>query len=278
MEIGKTNTLFIARRTDNGFYLENQEGDEVLLPNAYIIDDMEIDDVIEVFVYRDSEQRIVATTLIPYTQVDKFAYLKAKQVDQVGAFFDWGLLKDLFVPFAEQPYPIIEGQSYLIFTFIDEKTDRIIGSARENDFLFFDNIELKVGDKVDLLLYKETELGMNAIVNNLHKGLIFRSDIHKHIEAGQSIEGYVKKIREDGKLDLSLSPIGYKQSIDVVAQTIIDSMNANDGVLLYNDKSDPDQIRSALGLSKNAFKRGIGYLLKNKAIQFVGDKIELIKK
>ncbi len=276
MDIGKTNTLYIARRTDNGFYLENPEGEEVLLPNAYITEDMAIDDVMDVFVYRDSEQRVVATTLIPYTEIDKFAYLNAKQVDQVGAFFDWGLLKDLFVPFAEQPFPIEEGKSYLIFTFLDEKTDRIIGSARENDFLFFDDIKLKVGDEVDLLLYKSSDLGMNAIVNNLHKGLIFASDIHQPLEAGQRIKGYVKKVRQDGKLDLSLIPIGYRSSIDTVADTILDSMQQNEGVLLYNDKSSPAEINTALGLSKNAFKRGIGYLLKNKKIQFVGDDIKLM--
>ena len=276
MELGKTNILTIARRTDHGFYLEDKEGEEVLLPNSYIEEGMEIDDVVEVFVYRDSEQRLIATNLKPFAEVGEFAYLKLKQLDDVGAFMDWGLQKDLFVPYAEQPFKMVEGESYLIFIFEDEVTQRIIGSAKENDFLFFDEIDVKEGDKVDLLLYKRSELGMNAVVNNLYKGLIFNSDIHKEIKPGEKIKGYVKKVRKDGKLDLSLIKPGYRESINEITESIMKLVNENDGKLYLTDKSTPEEINQLLGISKKAFKRGLGALYKSGKLKFQKDHVAKI--
>ena len=276
MELGKTNILTIARRTNHGFYLEDKEGEEVLLPNSYIEEGMEIDDVVEVFVYRDSEQRLIATNLKPFAEVGEFVYLKLKQLDDVGAFMDWGLQKDLFVPYAEQTFKMVEGESYLIFIFEDEVTQRIIGSAKENDFLFFDEIDVKEGDEVDLLLYKRSELGMNAVVNNLYKGLIFNSDIHKEIKPGEKIKGYVKKVRKDGKLDLSLIKPGYRESINEITESIMKLVNENDGKLYLTDKSTPEEINQLLGISKKAFKRGLGALYKSGKLKFQKDHVAKI--
>lgn len=276
MEIGKTNKLFIARSTDNGYYLANPDQEEVLMPNAYITDDMKIGDEIEVFVYKDSEDRPVATTLKPYVQFEEFAYLQVKDVNQIGTFMDWGLPKDLLVPFDEQTVKMEKGKWYLIFMLIDEETERLIGSCKINEFVFTDVVDLKVGDEVDLLLYDVSELGMNVIVNNMYKGLIFESDIHKKIEPGEKIKAYVKKIREDGKLDISLEPLGYKSAIDKNSQHIIDVLTKSNGFLALTDKSSPIQVNALLGLSKKAFKRSIGYLYKNKLIEITSEGIKLL--
>jgi predicted RNA-binding protein (virulence factor B family) len=276
MELGKTNILTIVRQTDNGYYLEDKEGNEVLLPNSYILEDMEIEDVVEVFVYKDSEERIIATTIKPFAEANEFAVLTCKQVDGVGAFMDWGLQKDLFVPFAEQPYEMEVGKSYLVWILEDEVTSRLMGSAKENDFLFFDDIDVSEGDEVDLLLYKETELGMNAVVNNLYKGLIFKSDIHRKLTPGEKVKGYVKKVRADGKLDLTLVKLGYKKSIDDITKAILDLARAGDGVITLTDKSTPQEISDALGISKKAYKRGLGALYKSKQLEFNGPYIQLL--
>ncbi|MBU8893524.1 MAG: GntR family transcriptional regulator [Bacteroidales bacterium] len=276
MEIGKINKLKIVRATDNGLYLEDVENNEVLLPNAYVTDDLKIDNDIEVFVYKDSEDRIVATTLKPYVQFEEFAYLKVKEVNDYGAFIDWGLPKDLMVPFAEQNEKMEEGKWYLIFLLEDEQTERLIGSAKVKDFVFFKDIDVKEGDEVDLLLYDMTDLGMNAIVNNLYKGLIFKSDIHKAIKPGDRIKGYVKEVREDGKIDILLEQPGYKHSIDNNSEIILSALKDNNRFLNLTDKSTPEEIKQILGLSKKAFKKGLGNLYKQKLVELNNEGIKLL--
>ncbi len=276
MEIGRTNKLKAARATDNGFYLEDNEHNEVLLPNAYVTENLSIGDEIEVFIYRDSEDRLVATTLKPYVQLEEFAFLQVKEVNKYGAFMDWGLLKDLMVPFAEQPVKMEEGEWYLIFLLIDEQSQRLIGSGGLNEFVYSDEIDVKTGDEVDLLLYKMTDLGMNCIVNNMYKGLIFKSDIHKNIRPGDKLKGYVKQVREDGKIDIRLEPIGYENSIDQNSDIILLAIKEKDGFLNLTDKSTPEDIKSTLGLSKKAFKKGLGKLYKKKMIELKEDGIKLI--
>lgn len=276
MEIGKINKLTVARRTDNGCYLEDENENEVLLPNAYVTDDLKISDEIEVFVYKDSEDRIVATTLKPLIQFEEFAYLQVKEVNDYGAFIDWGLPKDLMVPFAEQTVKMVEGNWYLIFLLEDTETERLIGSNKIKDFLFFKDIDVKEGDEVDLLLYDMTELGMNAVVNNLYKGLIFKSDIHKVIKPGDKIKGYVKQVREDGKIDIILEPAGYTKSVDHNTDIIISALKENNGFLNITDKNTPDEINSLLGLSKKAFKKAVGKLYKEKKIELNEKGIKLL--
>ncbi|MFO7828767.1 MAG: S1-like domain-containing RNA-binding protein [Bacteroidales bacterium] len=275
MEIGKTNKLIVARTTDNGCYLTDTDGNEVLLPNAYVTDDLNIGDEIEVFVYNDSEDRIVATTLTPYVKLEEFAYLQVKEVNQYGAFIDWGLPKDLMVPFAEQKVKMKEGNWYLIFLLKDEETDRLIGSAKIKDFVFFDEIDVSTGDEVDLLPYEMNDLGMDVIVNNLYKGLIFKSDIHKEIKPGEKIKGYVKQVRDDGKIDIVLEPLGYKNSIDIYSEKLLSGLKKNNGYLNLTDKSSPDEINKCLGLSKKAFKKAVGHLYSKKLITLADDGIRI---
>ena len=276
MELGKINKLTIVRPTEYGYFLEDEEGNEVLLPNAYVTDDLKMQDTIEVFIYNDSEDRITATTLTPYVQLEEFAYLEVKEVNNFGAFMDWGLPKDLLVPFSEQKKKMEKGEWHLIFMLKDEMTDRLIGSAKINNYLYFDDIDIKTGDEVDLLLYEKTDLGINAIVNNMYKGLIFRSDIHKSIKPGEIVKGYVKKVRDDGKIDLSLDPIGFRQSIDKNTSILLDALKANNGTLNLTDKSSPDEINRILGLSKKAFKRAVGNLYKQKKITLSEQGIKLV--
>lgn len=278
MEIGKTNKLIVTRTTENGCYLEDVANNEVLLPNAYVTDDIGIGDEIEVFIYKDSEDRIVATTLKPYVQFEEFAYLQVKEVNDYGAFMDWGLSKDLMVPFAEQTVKMEAGKWYLIFLLEDEETERLIGSTKVKDFIFTKDIDVKKGDEVDLLLYETTELGMNAIVNNMYKGLIFNSNIHKNIQPGDKIKGYVKQVREDGKIDLLLEPEGYEKNIDKNSEIILFALKENKGFLKLTDKSPPEDIKKLLGLSKKAFKKSLGYLYKQKIIEINTDRIKLHKK
>ena len=277
MKLGNINKLTAVRQTDNGFYLVDDDDNEVLLPNAYITEDLSITDVIDVFVYKDSEDRIVATTEEPKIKLDEFAFLKVKDVNKYGAFMDWGLQKDLMIPYAEQRKKMEIGKSYVVFLLEDEKTHRLIGSNKINDFVFYDEIDVKVGEKVNLLLYEyDQDYGMFAIVNNLYKGLIFKSNIHKMIYPGEKMMGYVKQIREDGKLDIVLEPIGYENNVAKDAKKIELILTNNNGILPLTDKSTPDDIKRAVGLSKKAFKKALGYLYKDKKIEITNSDIRLV--
>jgi len=277
LDIGLTHTLKANRFMDQGCYLVDEEGEEVLLPQNYVPEDLKTDDTIEVFVYLDSEERPVATTLKPLFQLYEFAYLEVKQVNKFGAFVDWGLQKQLFVPFSEQKLKMKEGRKYLIYLDYDEKTDRLFGSNVENKHLIFEDIDLKESEEVDILIYERNENGLQAIVNNQYKGLIFESDIHQELRPGQRTKAYVKQIREDGKIDLVLAPIGFRSAIEKNSQLVIDALKANEGVLYLNDKSDPELIKMQLGMSKKAFKRAIGGLYKNRIISLDSNGIKLLK-
>jgi len=277
MEIGKINTLVASRPIEYGFILIDEEENEVLLPNAYLSKDIVLGEETDVFLYTDSEDRIVATILEPKVKLGEYAYLKAIDVNKFGAFMDWGLPKDLLVPFAEQASKMEEGKYYPIFLLQDESTGRLVGSSKINKFIIFDNIDLKVGQEVDILPYGMTDLGMNVIVDNKYRGLIFKSNIHKHIEEGEVIKAYVKKVREDGKLDIHLEPLGYRQSIDKNTQIILDALNNSEGFIALTDKSTPQAIKTVLGLSKKAFKRGVGNLYRQKIIIIDDHGIKLVK-
>jgi predicted RNA-binding protein (virulence factor B family) len=276
MEIGTTQKLKAVKVTAQGYHLEDETKNEIILPKTEVINSLDIGDFIEVFVYKNPKGTLVATTKKPLVELDEFAYLKVKKVTNEGAFLDWGLDHDLLVPVEEQLDEMEEGKGYLIFVLKDEKTEQLFGSCNENEFVFFDEIDLKVGDEVDLLLYKTTDLGMNAIVNNKYKGLIFRSDIHRIIQPGNQIKGYVKQVREDGKIDLLLEPLGYKKSIDKYADIILEKLAENNGFLDLTDKSNSETIKYVLGMSKKAFKRTIGNLYKNKKITIQDDGIHSI--
>ncbi|WP_299335381.1 S1-like domain-containing RNA-binding protein [uncultured Psychroserpens sp.] len=277
IRIGDYNTLDIIRETDQGLYLADTENNEVLLPNRYVPESFQIWEKIEVFVYLDNEERPVAVTDDPYIVRDDFALLRCNQVTSHGAFLDWGMVKELFCPFKEQAFKMKAGGWYLVYCYLDEETDRLVASSKTNRFL--DNTKLTVQqfDEVDLIVSHPSELGMNVIVNNQHLGLIFSEDIFKDISVGDRLKGYVKKVRHDNKLDIVLGKIGYRKiepNADIVMQYLEDSP---DGFLPLNDKSNPDDIKQELQMSKKTFKKAIGTLYKKRLITIESDGIRLVE-
>lgn len=275
MKLGKINRLKVGRISQFGTYLVDEENNEVLLPDE-LDAEVELDEIIDVFIYLNSDDQYVATVEKPLIEANRFAYLQVKDVNRVGAFMDIGIPKDLLVPYAEQTEEMFADNWYLVFMHVDEETDRLVGSCKENEFVFFDEIDVNIGDEVDLLLYRKTDLGLHVIVNNLYKGLVFTSDIHKKIVLGERIKGFVKLVREDGKIDVLLEPLGYRKSIDPTCNLILTKLKESEGQLFLTDKSSPESIRELLGLSKKAFKRGIGSLYKQKQIVILKESIRLI--
>jgi len=277
IDIGKFNTLIILRETEPGLYLAEEEQSEevILLPHKYKPEQFEIGDPIRVFVYLDNEERPIATTLEPYVLLDQFAYLHCADVNKFGAFMDWGLEKQLFVPFKEQARPMKVGNWYIIHLYLDDKTNRLVGSSKTNQFLQNEELSIKRFDEVNILVTHLTEKGANVIINGIHKGLIYRDDIFEDIRTGDTLKAYIKKIREDNKIDVVLQTPGYK-SIEPNAQYILDEMKSAGGFLPLHDKSSPDEIKDELGISKKSFKKAIGNLFKNKQIVIKDDGIELI--
>jgi predicted RNA-binding protein (virulence factor B family) len=258
-------------------YLRDEEDNEVLLPNKYVPEDMLIDDEIEVFVYNDSQDRPIATTRKPKLLLNDFGYLKVVEVNAVGAFLDWGLEKDLLVPFREQKMDMVVGRYYLVHLYLDEKTDRLVATAKVRKHFETENITVKEGEEVDLLICESTDLGVNVVINNLHKGLIFKNMIHKPIHPGQRMKGYIKTIRPDNKIDVMLEKEGYKNIIEPNAKKVLEEVQFNNGFLDLNDKSDPAEISMRLHMSKKTFKKAIGTLYKQRIITIEKDGIRLVK-
>lgn len=272
--IGKYNDLTITRDAEQGLYLENPQGEEVLLPNRYVTDDMRPGDRLRVFVYTDSEDRPVATTETPLALRDEFAYLEAVDVNNSGAFLNIGLTKDLLVPFSEQLTPMERGKKYLVFVHLDRVSSRLIASPRLNRFVDNERLTIVEGDEVDLIIWERTDLGYNVIVNEFHKGLIFESDVFKTLHVGDRMKGYVKKIREENKIDITLEKIGVER-FEPLIQRIVDALNKNSGFLPLHDDSPPEEISKTLGMSKRNFKKSIGNLWKKGVIQFEESGIRL---
>ena len=276
MQLGKTNLLTVTKQTNEGYLLEDADSKDILLPFNEVSGTLKTDTTIEVFVYKDNKERLMATTQKPTVELEQFAYLQVKDVNTTGAFMDWGISKDLLVPYAEQTIPMHKDEWHLVFMLLDKETNRLIGSCKENEFVFFDEIDVNIGDEVSILVYTQSDLGYNVIVNNLYKGLIFTSDIHKEIKGGDILKGFVKQVRDDGKLDIVLEPLGYKKSIDPTITAILKTLQENDGCIYLTDKSSPESIKQQLGLSKKAFKRGLGNLYKQKKIVILEDSIKLV--
>lgn len=275
MNLGRINTLVVDRITKHGTYLVDDDNNEVMLPDDYK-QEVQLDDDVKVFVYLNNNEEYVATTQTPFVFSNQFAFLEVKDVNKVGAFMDMGIEKQLLVPYAEQTVEMEIGEYYLVFCLVDEETNRLIGSCKEREFIYEDVEDLEVGDKVEILIYKKTDLGYNVIVDNLYKGLIFYNDVHKEIDLGDKILAYVKGIREDGKIDLLLEPLGYRNSIDPNSNLILKKLQENNGQLFVTDKSDPKEIKQIFGLSKKAFKRAIGNLYKNKQIVILKESIRVL--
>lgn len=264
---GRTQDLVILRNTSVGLFLGDDEGNEVLLPNKYVPAEHDQGTVLNVFVYRDSEERQVATSLEPKIQLNGFASLRVFTVDRLGAFMEWGMEKHLLVPFKEQQRKLEEGRWYVTYLALDEHTDRLYGSTRIDRHL--DNSELTVaeGDKVELLVFGRSEMGWSAIVNDKHQGLIHANEVFKPISIGDRITGFVRTVRTDNKLDITLQPIGYEHYNDANTSLVIRRLKQNEGFLSLTDKSSPEEIYSVLGMSKKAFKKALGALYKDRKVR-----------
>lgn len=277
IEIGKYNDLKILRRTPFGLYLGDESGEDVLLPNKYCPNDYELDDIIKVFVYLDHNEKKIATNIIPKIVLHEFSLLQVKDVSVVGAFMDWGMEKDLFVPFREQRQRMEIGRWYIVYLDIDHDTDRLYASNQIDKILQNSELSVMPGEKVDLVILKETDLGFTVIVNHKHKGLIFENEIFTKLNIGDKLIGYVKNIREDNKLDISLQPIGYSNFNDINSELIYRKLEQNNGFLAITDKSQPEEIYSTFGISKKAFKKSLGNLYKERKITIESNGIKLVK-
>lgn len=275
LEIGQYHRMRIDRETEPGLFLSNEAGDDVLLPNKYVPEEYKIWDELDVYVYLDHEERPVATTLKPYIELNNFGYLRCTTVSKIGAFLDWGLEKELFVPFAQQARPMKVGSWYIVYMYLDKKTNRLAATSKTMKYLSNDQVDVKKFDKVSILISHITDRGANAIVNSKYRGLIYKEDIFEDIRTGDQLDGWVKKIRPDGKIDIVLQEEGYK-SIEPNAQYIFEELGANEGFLPLHDKSAPEDIQTQLGLSKKSFKKAIGTLYKDRKILIKEDGIYLI--
>ncbi len=276
IHLGQINTLEILRESEHGVYLVDAEDNQVLLPNRYVPAEFKIYDKVDVFVYLDNEQRPVASTDLPYVKANEFALLRCNEVNDFGAFLDWGLVKELFCPFREQAFTMKPGGWYLVRCYIDEKSERLVASSKTNRFL--DNTELTVAefDEVDLLVSHPSDIGMNVIVNGIHTGLIYKDNIFTDLSIGDRIKGVVKKIRPGNKLDIALGQIGYR-NIEPNADKIMQELTDNSGYINLTDKSSPDAIKDMMQMSKKTFKKAVGTLYKKRLIEIKPDGIYLIK-
>lgn len=272
-EIGKYNILTIDRETSVGLYLTNGEED-ILLPNKYIPNKYELGGEIEVFVYLDQQERPVATTLKPYILLNGFAALRVSFINKYGAFLDMGLEKDLFVPFREQARPMEEGKRYIVYMYLDEKSNRLVGSSKTSQFTDNENLTVQEGKEVSLIVTHTTDLGINVIINEQHTGLLYKDEVYKDLRMGERLKGYIKNIRPDNKIDVTLQKAGV-EGIEPNAAKILQELKEGRGFLGLNDNSHPEDIKAVLQMSKKAFKKAIGSLYKQKLIVIKDDGIYL---
>ena len=274
MKIGEYNELRINRTVDFGAYLIDDDTHEVLLPKRYLTPEMKVGDTIRVFVYNDSENRPVATTEQPYAVVGDFALMRVKAVNKVGAFLDWGLVaKDLLVPFSEQRVDMKVGRSYIVRIYLDEASHRIVASAKLAKFLNQTDPDYYHREKVEVLVTQRSDLGYRVIVDNAHWGQIYQNEIYQDVNVGDRLTAFVKQVRPDGKVDVTLAKIE-KMRVDDLADRILDYLNSHNGEMTLTDKSDPDDINKAFSCSKKDFKKALGLLYKQQKIT-LGDTVKL---
>lgn len=275
MDIGEYNTLTVLRFTSVGAYLGDDQDNDVLLPNKYLTDDLQEGDEIEVFLYRDSEDRIVATTETPLIKLGGFAFLKIKEVNFYGAFADWGLEKDLMIPFKMQHQQLDENKYYLVSLQLDTATDRLYGTTKVNKLFTKCSDETLINQQVDILIGDRTDLGNKVIVNDQYVGIIYESDITTPLSRGTIMNGYIYNIREDGKVDVRLGVAGYEK-IDELSDKLYNILKRKKSIQL-TDKSDPELIRETVGMSKKSFKQAVGKLYKQRLITLSKDSIDLVE-
>ncbi len=266
IQLGKYNELEVAREVEFGIYVTDGEGVEMLMPAKYVPAGTQVGDKLRCFVYQDSEARLIATTERPYAQVGEIASLEIKAVNEVGAFADWGTSKELLIPHREQPKEMEAGRRYLIYIYVDEVSGRIVGTARLDKYL--DNVPapFEPNEEVEILVWKPTPLGYKVIINQSHTGLIYKNQIFQPIHLGERLRAWVKEVRDDEKIDLSLQPMGYRRVIDSAEAVVLRALHLHGGFLPLTDKSDPEQIAAELQMSKKNFKKAVGALYKQQRI------------
>lgn len=265
VNLGKFNQLEVVKEVDFGVYLDGGDDGEILLPTRYVPDDCQPGDMLNVFIYLDNEERLIATTLTPLVQVGEFAYLEVAWVNQFGAFLNWGLMKDLFVPFREQKMKMQVGRGYIIYAYVDEESYRIVASAKVERYLSKDMPEYKEGELVDILIWQKTDLGFKAIVDNKYSGLLYQNEIFQSIEIGMRMKAYVKQVRDDAKIDLELQRGGARK-VDDFAEVLLQYLEEHEGRTSIYDKSEADEIYETFGVSKKTFKKAVGELYKKRLI------------
>ena len=275
MKIGEYNNLRINRMVDFGAYLIDEDTHEVLLPKRYLTPEMKVGDDIKVFVYNDSENRPVATTETPHAVVGDFALMRVKAVNKVGAFLDWGLAaKDLLVPFSEQRVDMQAGRSYIVRVYLDPASQRIVASAKIAKFLNQSEPEYYHREKVDVLVVQRSDLGYRVIINNAHWGQIYQNETYQEVNIGDRFTAFVKQVRPDGKIDVTLAKIE-KMRVDDLADRILDYLSAHNGEMALTDKSDPEDINKTFNCSKKDFKKALGLLYKQQKVT-LGDTVKLV--
>ena len=275
MKLAQIQRLHIKEKRADGWILEDNDDQIALLPKIFTDDGKSVGEEIEVFVYQDNDRSLKATTEMPLAQAGEFAVMTCMQTLPAGAFMDWGIIKDLFVPYKQQKSKIEEGKRYIVYVYVDEETGLITGTTKFKRNLQYENVPFSVGDKVDLIMMNETELGWNVIINQKYIGLIYSSDVYKKVYPLSQESGYIKGVREDGKIDVTLQPTGF-ENIDIYKQKILDKLEENYGLLYLSDQSSPEEIKTEIQMSKKNFKKAIGGLYRDKKIEILDDKIRLL--
>jgi len=274
--IGKYNQLKVKKTVDFGVYLDGGDDLEILLPTRYVPENTEVDDELEVFIYNDSEDRIIATTERPLAQVGDFAFLKVVGQHQAGAFLDWGLLKDLFVPLSEQAKAMKIGNYYVVYVYLDRITQRIVASSKIEKYLDNEPVDVSEGQEVEITVYDETPMGYKAVVNNKFSAVLYSNEVFINIQLGMKLPAYIKKIREDEKIDLSIHPKGY-DAILPLSDKILQYIKQQGGEINITDHSPAEEIYAAFGISKKMYKKALGNLYKQKMIVLNEKNVQLNK-
>ena len=275
LQAGRYYTLKAVKKVDFGFYLDG-DGEEILLPKRFVPAGLRVGDELEVFIYHDSENRLIATTQKPAGQVGDIVVLKVVSITDQGAFMDWGLMKDIFIPLSQQKSRLYEGDYYPVYIYRDEQTGRVAATEKFSSYLDNDVLTVSEHDEADLLVYRRTEIGYEVIINNKHVGLLYFNEVFRELEIGEKVKGFIKAIREDNKIDVAIGKKGYEKVAGEEGK-ILELLHENDGYLPYHDKSDPEDIYEFFGMSKKTFKMTVGALYKQKKIELTKTGIKLVE-
>ncbi|MEJ8553716.1 CvfB family protein [Tepidibacter sp. Z1-5] len=274
-KLGDFNELKVVKEKEFGFFLDSEVG-EILLPTKYVPEDLEVGDNINVFVYKDSEDRYLATTKTPKAKVGDIAFLEVKDINQYGAFIDWGLEKELLVPYSQQKEKLKKNKKYIFSIYKDDVSNRIIASQKINRYIEEDDIDLTEGQEVDMMIYQFTDMGVKVIIEGKYFGLLYKNEVYKNLKVGDVVKGFVKKIREDNKIDVSIRK-KINLEIDEAKERILDELKKYDGILYLTDKSSPDHIQKSLEMSKGMFKKALGGLYKDGLVTLTSEGTYLKK-